>query len=135
LFAQDTPQPPQFDGSVLVFTSQPLAGFLSQSAKPGLQVATVHKPLAQPAVPLAMEQTCPQLPQFFGSEATLISQPLLTSPSQFAKPGLHEAIVQVPLEQDPVALAGEHVTPHAPQFVAVFRVTHVPLQQPWPFWH
>src|SRR5712691_7501775 len=47
--------------------SQPLAGFLSRSAKPGLQVETVHLPAAQPAMAFGTMQFMPHAPQLSGS--------------------------------------------------------------------
>ena len=47
---QAVPQPPQLFASVMVLTSQPLALAMSQFAKPGAQVTTVHVPIWQVAV-------------------------------------------------------------------------------------
>jgi hypothetical protein len=57
------PQPPQLEGLVATFVSQPLLTNPSQSAQPALQDAIVQLPLEHPAVPLATEQLFPQLPQ------------------------------------------------------------------------
>lgn len=46
---------PQWLGSLVRSTSHPFAGFMSQSAKPVLHEATVHAPIAHPAVALASE--------------------------------------------------------------------------------
>jgi hypothetical protein len=60
---QRIPHPPQFDASARVFTSQPLAAFVSQSAKPVLHEATVQRPDAQPAVAPGTTHCDPHAPQ------------------------------------------------------------------------
>ena len=80
--AQARPQTPQLALLVLRLVSQPLAALPSQLPKPGLQLATVHAPAAQPAVALASEQAAPQAPQCAGVTVTLVSQPLAALPSQ-----------------------------------------------------
>jgi hypothetical protein len=69
---QTIPQPPQLFGSVFMLTSQPLAVLPSQLAKPPLQEAIWHLPLAHTAVALGRAQTLPQLPQLFGSVLVLM---------------------------------------------------------------
>jgi len=56
-------QLPQWLTSPAMLTSQPLLTKPSQSSQPGLHAATVQAPPWQPAVPLAMLQEFPQLPQ------------------------------------------------------------------------
>jgi hypothetical protein len=48
-----TPQPPQFAGSVLVFTSQPSDTWWSQSAKPGVHPPSAHAPVLHVATAFA----------------------------------------------------------------------------------
>src|SRR5438046_10205 len=58
---QVIPQPPQLLGSTRVSNSQPSAGLLLQSEKPGLQAASVHAPPAHPAMPFGgSTQAVPQ---------------------------------------------------------------------------
>jgi hypothetical protein len=57
----------------------------------------------------------PQAPQFDELVRVLISQPLLATPSQSAKPAVHDEIAQLDALQVGVALASEHFLPHAPQ--------------------
>src|SRR3970282_51512 len=89
------PQPPQCLTSPAVFTSQPFAALVSQSASGGLQALMPHLPSVQFGGPQVAEQTLPQAPQLSVLVLVLISQPLATLPSQFWKPGL-QAMVQAP---------------------------------------
>src|SRR4051812_22033672 len=57
------PQPPQLFGSFCVLISQPSAGCMSQSLKPGLHMPIAHMPLLHAGVALGVTQTWPQLPQ------------------------------------------------------------------------
>src|SRR5689334_15428943 len=62
------------------------------------------------------EHVLPQLPQFWGSVSTFVSQPLALLWSQLAKPA-EQVLWQVPFEQtgEPFATVGQ-TFPHAPQF-------------------
>ena len=60
------PQPPQLATEVRVLISQPSMGLLLQSAKPALQVPTVHAPLVQLAVAFGTLQVRPHMPQWVG---------------------------------------------------------------------
>jgi hypothetical protein len=64
---QIVPQLPQLFASVFRFTSHPFAGFLSQSAKPALQVSE-HTPEEQLPAPFETvpAQATPQVPQLLG---------------------------------------------------------------------
>ena len=53
----------QFFGSVWRFTSQPLAGLASQSAKPVVQVPVAQLPLVQTGALFSTVQTLVQRPQ------------------------------------------------------------------------
>jgi hypothetical protein len=106
---------PQLVTVTLVFVSQPFETSPSQLAKPGLQ-AMPQTPAWQLAVPLTLEQACPQLPQWSGSAAVWISQPLRALLSQSAKPGLHEAIAHSPWAHTALALARLHGWPQPLQF-------------------
>ncbi len=105
LIAQAAPQAPQFDGSLPMLSSQPLAGLRSQSAKPALQVKP-QVPAAQLAVALARGgQTVPHAPQLFGSVLRLVQLPeqlvspdaqvTTQAPAEHTWPPVH-AVVQVP---------------------------------------
>jgi hypothetical protein len=76
------PQRPQCVRLVAVDTSQPLAGFMSQSAKPGLQEATMHAPPSQVGVALESAQTLPQRPQC----ELLVRRSVHATPEQRSKP-------------------------------------------------
>ena len=72
--AQAVPQPPQLARLVLMLTSQPLAAFLSQSAKPALHDPIPHTPAAQLAVALANgPHACPHAPQLARLKDLLLS--------------------------------------------------------------
>jgi hypothetical protein len=66
-------------------------------------------------------------PQFAPSVFVFTSQPLAMLPSQLAKPELQLVMVQVPVEQDAVALAGLQAVPHAPQLVRELSWVSQPL--------
>jgi hypothetical protein len=82
---------PQLLRSVMRFVSQPLLSLPSQLPQPALQEAIWHIPLEQVAVALAREQMNPHAPQFV-SVLRFVSQPLLSTPSQLAQPGLQDMI-------------------------------------------
>ena len=63
--------------------SQPFAGFLSQSAKPSLQLAIVQALPAQPAMPFAIEKA---------AERSLYVRPINPSAKWAADLALHNAI-------------------------------------------
>ena len=122
------PQEPQSFGFVWMFTSQPSAAFPSQSAKPELQDPIAQAALTQAGVPFGTEQACPQEPQLLGFVWVFTSQPSEGSPLQSAKPALHEATAQLPLEQSGVPFGIEHRCPQAPQSLGfVWRFTSQPL--------
>jgi hypothetical protein len=60
---QAVPQLPQFDRFVASVTSQPLAAFVSQLAKPPLQLAMPHALFVQRGVPFAVVHRLLQKPQ------------------------------------------------------------------------
>jgi hypothetical protein len=68
--------------SVAVFTSQPLEGSPSQSAKPVAQVVTAHALAAQVAVALGSAHARPHAPQLAALVRRSVSQPLPAAPSQ-----------------------------------------------------
>jgi hypothetical protein len=132
---QAVPQVPQ-SVTVRMDVSQPLESMLSQSSRPTLQLPMLQTPVEQSAVANAREHVIPQPPQF-ASVRVLVSQPSATLPLQSAQPALHETISHVPVVQLPLAFAGAHAIPQAPQLVSVLtRVSHplalMPSQLPYP---
>ena len=77
-----------------------------------------HAPAAQFVVALARAgHTLPHAPQLVTLVLTFTSQPLLGTPSQFAKPALHADTAQNPAAQPAVALGSTQVLPQLPQDV------------------
>lgn len=101
-------------------TSHPLATLPSQLPKPVAHVM-VQTPPAQPGVPPAAEQRTPQAPQLLTSVNTVLSQPLVGTPSQ-SRRSLGQLTLEIPQVDTahtalvPAGGAGQRV-PHAPQFV------------------
>jgi hypothetical protein len=93
---------------VRVSVSQPLAGFMSQSAKPALHDPTVHTPMTHVAVALTSEHARPHIPQWSTLTRVSTSQPLAGFMSQSAKPALQLATVHVPAAHAAVASRSEH---------------------------
>jgi hypothetical protein len=115
--AQLLPQLPQLAG-VLMFTSQPLVGVMSQSRNPAPHV-NEQLPLLQPA-PVVFGlpvQSLAQVPQLAGSDR-FVSQ-LVLSLLQSSCVDAHVSTKQMPVAQVGVALAIEQVVPHVPQDVSV----------------
>ena len=76
------PQPPQLALSVRMFTSHPLPGFPSQSAKPALQPERQRPPThATTALGPALHAAA-HAPQFVTLDSVLVSQPFVALPSQ-----------------------------------------------------
>src|SRR6185436_17463034 len=96
------------------FASQPSPSIMLQSSNPGLHWMP-QLPALHDATPFCDEQTRPHMPQFITSVPVFRSHPSAALLLQLAKPALHAAMVQVPLMQAPVALAGAHAALHAPQ--------------------
>jgi len=135
--------------------SQPLASLPSQLPKPALQPPRPHTPARHAAVPLAGDaQRIPHAPQCKALSVVLVSQPLVSLPSQLPKPATHAPTAQRPPVHAGVALGRLHCVPHAPQFEALVWVlthalpqhispaghprpgpqpmTHAPSRQSWP---
>jgi hypothetical protein len=144
---------PQLPPSVLRFTSQPLAGSPSQSAKPVVHAPMRHAPLAHAAAALAKAQRRPHPPQFAVSlPSTAVSQPLTALRSQSAKPRLQPPTTHCPAAQAlTLALVSAQRLPQAPQFAGSTRVfaqspaqfvvpapqvaPHAPPAHTWPATH
>jgi hypothetical protein len=103
--SQELPHEAQLAASVCVFTSQPFSAFLSQSAKPAVQVPTAQDPL-HTSLALSRSHTTLQPPQLLTLVSRFASQPSLGLLLQFSKPGLQAPMPQLPLVQDAKALAG-----------------------------
>jgi hypothetical protein len=82
---QTLPQAPQLLQSVLVLASHPLAAWWSQLVKPVLQEATVQAPAVQAEMALGRLHAALH-PEQLLVVPSIVSQPLLWSPSQSAKP-------------------------------------------------
>jgi hypothetical protein len=120
-------QLPQWVGSVLKLTSQPLLARPSQLPKPVLQ-EIAQMPAEHEAVPLVEVQTFPQALQFETLVLRSTSQPLAALLSQLPKPEAH-AIAQAPLVQEGVPLAELHTVPQALQlFGSALRSTSQPVE-------
>lgn len=78
-----SPQVPQFEVEMLVFTSQPSAVLPLQLPKPVSQPMP-HVPAEHIASPLMLLHTVAQVLQCAGSVSRFTSQPLARLPSQFA---------------------------------------------------
>jgi hypothetical protein len=89
-------QNPQCAAEVLVSVSQPVAPFMSQSAVPAPQLDTPHTPALHTGVPDGAVQIVVQSPQWLGSAAVFVSQPLNRPPSQSWKPGSQPVSSHVP---------------------------------------
>jgi hypothetical protein len=134
---QARPHPPQWVLLVRVSTSQPLAGFMSQSAKPALQ-AKPQAPAAQVGVALARAgQALLQAPQCAVDVRVSTSQPFMALPSQLAKPMEHPVLPHTPAMHVALAPVGTgHTRPHEPQWAVLSWVfTHAPLQHDCPEGH
>jgi hypothetical protein len=124
--AHTVPQPPQLLAEVRVSTSQPLAGLLSQSAKPGSHTAEHEEPVQVLVWCGPAAQRRPHEPQFIGSVAGADSQPLAGSWSQSACIASH-VVVQRPEAQTALPPAVLHGLPQRPQFIELLAVsTHEP---------
>ncbi len=116
------PQAPQLAGVTRRSTSQPLAGLPSQSPKPVLQAATVHRPQPHAATALGRLQAPPQRPQCAVAVLVLVSQPLATLPSQSPKPAA-QVIAQAPARHEALPFVVEQALPQRPQCEALARVS------------
>jgi hypothetical protein len=125
---QLVPQAPQFTGSVALFTSQPfgIGCSLSQFLNEPLQVI-VQAPAMQPAVPLVLLQTFPQVPQLEAFVFELTSQPLEYRPSQSLNGLVQLATAQLPALHAAVPFVTEQVVPHAPQLLVVSTAVSQPV--------
>jgi hypothetical protein len=101
--------------SVCVLISQPLPAFMSQSAKPALQLATPHTPIAHEPVAFVGAHAIPQPPQCETEVCVSVSQPFIEFESQLPKPALHMPTVHTPIAHAPVAPAGAQAIAQPPQ--------------------
>ncbi len=133
--SQTIPQVPQFVRLVSE-VSQPSAATPLQSPKPGAHAPSVHVPDEQLSAAFGRLHETPQPPQFV-RVLSAVSQPVLSMPSQFPAPLLHERIAQLPVAHVAVAPAREQGTSHPPQLVSVRMERSqpsdaVPLQSSYP---
>jgi hypothetical protein len=119
------PHVPQFERLLERVVSQPFETLLSQLPNPALQVIP-QLPVVQLAVPFVELQALVQLPQRLTLVFRLISQPLVTLPSQFPKPALH-VIWQAPDTQAAVPLVVLQALLQLPQFEVVVRLVSQPF--------
>jgi hypothetical protein len=125
---QVLPQVPQARSEERRFSSQPSAGLLLQSAKPGLQVK-VQRPALHDADALrGAGQRMLQAPQCIGSLERFVSQPLAALPSQLPKPMSQRGTVQAPATHAGSPLGGSHTAPQRPQCGTLVCVS---TQSPW----
>jgi hypothetical protein len=116
------PQEPQWLRSVAVSTQD-----IPQRTRPPAHPLT-HRPVIALHTGEAPEHEAPHEPQFEAVPSG-VSQPLAALPSQFAKPGLHAPIAHPPAVHTAVALASEHVRPHAPQLASSVLVSTQDMPQ------
>jgi hypothetical protein len=110
------PHVPQFDGSLRVFTSQPVDASLSQSEKPAWQFVSSQALALQRWFALSRLHAKPQVPQFSVLADRLTSHAFARSPSQFAKPSLQPPTTHSPPRHSGAAFRGiGHSCPQAPQ--------------------
>lgn len=117
-------QSPQF---VLVFVGVSQPGAEVQSARPIAQPVGTHTPVAQDALaPGRLQATS------HAAQSVLVrserSQPLAATPSQSAKSERVQLTTrQAPVEHSPIAFAGAHGAPQAPQSALVVVLVSQPL--------
>jgi hypothetical protein len=80
---QTTAQLPQLFTFELTFSSQPLPATPSQLPQPAAQAPSVHTPVVHDSLAFGKSHTWLHAPQLF-SDFTLVSQPLVGSPSQLS---------------------------------------------------
>jgi len=120
---QAVPQVPQCEVLARTSVSQPLAGVMSQSPKPGSHAATAQAPATHDGVPLETEQRAPQRPQLEASLRVSTSQPFSGLMSQSAKPS-SQVKPHTPAAQLGRVWAGVgHALPHVPQFMMSVMVS------------
>jgi hypothetical protein len=111
--AQAAPQPLQLFGSLVVFTQRvPLQSVGVLAEQPVTQPVGEHTGAELPQAVGADEVLQP--PQFAGCVMS-VSQPFLGSPSQSAKPTLHDLMTQPELLQEELACARLQTVPQTPQ--------------------
>lgn len=145
------PQPPQFETSADVRTSQPSVSLPLQLAKPVSQAPTRHAPSTQVAVAFEGRQSAPHAPQCATVVRRLVSQPFEASPSQSPKPRSqvsphapprHAAVALEPpghaREHDPQAVGSESSAAQRPAQKVVpplHTLLHEPIEQAVPVGH
>lgn len=117
------PHVPQLDGLLAVETSHPLVSLPSQFAKPGRHWS-VQTPRTQVLVALIREgQALPHMPQSVLLALRSTSHPLVSTPSQLAKPGM-QVSAHRPALQLAMLLAGDgHAMLQPPQCAVLVVVS------------
>ncbi len=124
---QTFPHAPQFFGSLVVLTSQPVDAMPSQFAKPAAQTGFEQTEPAHVSVPPAVLHALAHAPQFLGSVDVLTSQPFaaLWSQSAFGSVHIRTHALLTHVSVPPVAV---HVAPHLLQlFMSLVVLTSQPL--------
>jgi len=129
------PQAPQFEASMSVSISQPLALLPSQLAQPTLQ-ASPQIPVLQTAVALAPPaQVRAHWPQFATSAVSEVSQPSALMPLQFPKRPTQVRLQVLPPQLETAWAPVEQEVPQAPQLPGSKVVlVQVPVQSVRPAW-
>ncbi len=124
------PQPPQWEGVTVVFTSHPFAALPSQLPKPAVHVPTPQAPAVHTPVAWAGAQGRMQPPQWGRLVAKFASHPSVNVALQSPKPEL-QTPPQRPEAQAAWAFAGAgHAVVQVPQCVgSVWRLKQLPVQK------
>lgn len=123
------PHAPQCASVFVVLVSQPLTALPSQLPKPMLHAPSVQLPVVHDAAALGREHTIPHAPQWLVLLLVLVSQPLLSVPSQSPKPALHVPIEHTLAAHAGAALLRVHATPQPPQLEVLLVML---ISQPLP---
>src|SRR5262249_55438510 len=115
------PQNPQFCRSNARSVSHPLPDWPSQSPRPGAHPDNLQVPSWQIRFPPPVHGWL-HAPQCCGSAAMFVSQPVISSPSQFANPVSQGPSVQVPALHVDIACSKLQAIPHPPQSVLLASV-------------
>jgi hypothetical protein len=116
---------------VVRLVSQPLLESPSQSPRPAPQAEIPHTPSTQLGVPPEALQMCPHVAQLFTSTFVLVSQPFVSSASQFANPAL-QVMPHCEFAHAGVPFVLLQTVPHAPQLEVSVDVSASHPVATWP---